>query len=89
MEEAVKCKLCTTVPLVTHLPQHICAVILIERIVHIKEENPPVLILGMMLNQEPHRVNPPLNYCFQTTAELILPAGILGLCPCHCQHTRC
>ena len=64
-----------------------CAVLLIERIARVNEEKPPVLILGLLLPQKPYRVNPPLNPGLQTPTELLLPAGLLDLRPCHRQHT--
>ena len=50
-----------------HCPQHVCAVLLVERIMRVDDEEPPVLLLGMMLQQKPHRVDSPFNPCLQAT----------------------
>ena len=76
---AVKCKPQTTGTLMAHLPQCVCVIILIEHIVHINYDKTAVLLLGMLLPQETHRVDPPLNPGFQPPAELLRPAGLLGL----------
>ena len=86
---AVKFKLRTTRSLVAHLPQHGGAVIIIKHIACVNEEEPPVLLLGVLLPQEPHRVNTPLDPGFQILAELLRLSDILDLCPCHCYHTLC
>ena len=70
-----------------HRPQHGCAVILIECITHVNEEEPLVLLLGMLLSQKPHRVDPPFNPRLQATADMLSLAGLLGLCLHHHQHT--
>ena len=76
----------TTGPLMPHRPQYGCAVLLIERIARVNEDKPPVLLLDMLLPQEPHRMNTPFDPRLQSTAELLRPTGLLGLRPCHLQH---
>ena len=57
-------------------PQHGCAVLLVERIARINEEKPPVLLLGVLLPQNLHRVDLPFEPCIQATAELLCPSGV-------------
>ena len=71
----------------THRQQHGCAYLLIESIESINKEEPPVLLLGILLPQEPHHVDPPFNPCLQAAAELLRPAGFLGLHPRHHHHS--
>ena len=70
-----------------HLPHHGRAVLLIERIARSNEEKLPVFLLGVLLPQEQQRMNHPLVSGFQPPAELLRPAGLLGLRPHHRQHT--
>ena len=56
---AVECEPRTTTPLMPHLPQHGFTVLLIGCIACVYEEEPPVLLLGVLLPQKPHRVDPP------------------------------
>ena len=49
----------TTGPLMPHHPQHLCMVFLIESIARVNEEEPPVLLLGVLLPQKPQYVDPP------------------------------
>ena len=59
---AIKCKPRSTGPLMSHHLQHGGAVILIERIVCINEEKPPVILLGVLLPQELQYVDfPPIS----------------------------
>ena len=67
----------------SHFPQHSGAVLLIERIVRVNEEKLPVLLLGILMPQEPHQVNKSLNPGFQPPTELLRPTGLLGLFPHH------
>ena len=87
MEVSFKCKLTPTETLVVHLPQHGCAVLLIEHITCVNKEKHLVLLLGVLLPQRPHRANPPLDPGFQSPIELLRPAGLLELLPHHRQHT--
>ena len=66
MAVAVKFQPRTTGPLVAHRPQHGCAILLIERVLRINEEKPSVLLMGMLLPQDPHRVNPPFDTRLQS-----------------------
>ena len=70
-----------------HCPQHECAVLLVERIVRVNKEEPPVLILSILLPQKPYFMYPPFNNCLQTTAELLRTSVLLGLLPRHHKHT--
>ena len=70
-----------------HIPNHGCVILLIERIVRVNEEVPPVLLLVVLLPQMPHRMDTSLYSRLQATAELFRPAGLLGLRPCHHHHT--
>ena len=81
----IKYKPYNTGPIVAHLPQYGYAFLLVERIACVNREKPPVLLLDMLLLQEPHRVNPPFDPCLQSTAELLRTAGILGTRPRHLQ----
>ena len=65
MVVAIKWKARTTGPLVEHRPQHSGAVLLSEHIVFINKEKPTVLLMGVLLTQEPHRMNNSLNTNFQ------------------------
>ena len=49
---AVECEPCATWPLKTHRTYQGCAVLLIERIVRVNKEEPPILLLGVLLPQE-------------------------------------
>ena len=62
-------------------------VILIECIMRVNEGENPILLLGVLLPQEPRRMYPPLNPRLQATTEQFRTAGLLGLRPCHHQHT--
>ena len=46
-----------------HRPQHGCVFFFIEQIVRVNEEEVPDLLLGMLLPQKLHRVDPPFNPC--------------------------
>ena len=67
VELAVEYKPRTNGPLMPHLPHHGCAVLLIERIARVNEEEPPVLLLGVLLPQKPHCVDTLLNTRLQAT----------------------
>lgn len=73
--------------LVVHRPQNGGTVLLIECIVRINEEKPPLILLVMMLPHKPDRVNSPLDPGFQLPTELLHPAGLLGLCSFHQKNT--
>ena len=73
---AVKCKPCTTGPSVEHLQQHCCKFFLIERIARFNEEKPPVLLLGVLLPQEPQHMNLPLDPRFQPPTELLIHCSV-------------
>ena len=70
-----------TGPPVAHRPQIGCEVLLIERIARVNEKETPVLLLGILLPQQPHNVDPPYNLRFQSTAELLHYTGLLGSAP--------
>ena len=70
-----------------HIPHHGCVILLIERIVRVNEEVPPVLLLVVLLPQMPHRMDTSLYSRLQATAEMFRPAGLLGLLRRHHQLT--
>ena len=56
-------------------------VLLIEHIARINEEEPPVLLLFLLLPQKPHRMDPPLYPFLQATTEMFRPVGLRVLHP--------
>ena len=72
-------KLCATGILVMELTQHRGPVLLIEYIVYVNEEEPPILLLQVMLPKHLHLMNTPLNYDFQLSTDLFCNAGLFGL----------
>ena len=79
---AIKYKPLSNGTLLWHHPQHGGAVLLVECIACVNEEKPSVLLMGVLLPQEPHHVNTPLDTVFQIPAELLHTEGLLGLYPC-------
>ena len=47
----------------------------------------PQTLLAVLLPQDPHRVDTPLNPRLQATADLFRPTRLIGPCPRHQQHT--
>ena len=66
-------------------PQHDSLVLLIERIAQVNEDKTPVLLLIMLPPKHQYSVYPPLNPCFNITADLLFPTVIFGLLICHHQ----
>ena len=59
-----KGKLRASGPLNPDIPKNLCPVRLVEGIPHINEEEPPVLLLGIMCPYEGYIIDTTLNYCF-------------------------
>ena len=51
-------------------PQHGSLVILIERVVRVNEEKPPVILLLVLMQDNPYRVYPPFYPHLKAAAEL-------------------
>ena len=84
---SVKSKLYSTGPLITEFPHRGCTVILIEFIECINEEEPPVLLLGILFLQHYHGVYTTLYTSFCTFVDLVCPTNIIGLCARNFQYT--
>ena len=54
---AVKSKLRATGPLMPDSPENGCPVLLIERIVRVTEEKPPILLLPVFLEEDAYRMD--------------------------------
>ena len=78
---SVECEPRTTGPHKLHCPQHGCAVLLIERITRANEEEPPILVLGVLLPQEPHRVDTPLISDSRPPQSFSVPQASLASAP--------
>ena len=77
----------TTGTLKLEIPQHCRLIILIERFSCVNEEESPVLLLGILLPKEAHRVDYPLDACINPSEKLICRARPICLLYHHLQDT--
>ena len=89
MVVAVKCELCTTMPLMLDSPKHCCTVLLIECIPHINEDKPPVLLMQIFPKEDTHGMNAALYPFLHAPGQLFRPAGGLHLLPLHPKQALC
>ena len=83
MTVAVRGKLSTTGPLMSESPNHLCLVLLIECVPRINEEEPPVLLMGVLLLQQSHCMYPILYPFLHAIGYLFCTVSGLSLLPRH------
>ena len=70
-------------------PQHGGPIILMERVSHINEEKPPVLILQVLLPQQLHVMYPPLDTRINPSTDMFSSTGLLCLYSGNCKNALC
>jgi hypothetical protein len=71
-------------PLVPDPPQHCCdPILLFRRIGRMNEQESPIFFCLLQIPEGLHCMDAALYTCFETSAELVNSAGLLGFSTCH------